>query len=85
MGLALGDGRDLSLAGLAGRAGTAGRAGNGQGRETKRPEKIFSNLRVFWARQHRRRFGRVTVPSAVPWAPVGGPVRPRAALFPACV
>ena len=27
MGLALGDGRDLSLAGLAGRAGTAGRAG----------------------------------------------------------
>jgi ABC-type nitrate/sulfonate/bicarbonate transport system permease component len=31
--------------------------------ETKRPEKIFLSLRVFWARQHRRRLVARTVPS----------------------
>ena len=31
--------------------------------ETKRPKKIFSKLRVFWARQHRRALATVTVPS----------------------
>ena len=31
--------------------------------ETKRPEKIFLSLRVFWARQHRRRLAARTVPS----------------------